>query len=146
MMQVLVRTPMITICASLLLLLTGCEHHLAFVEENHWGLKAEMSGDSATPANVDIGFRRSAVAFIPQTNNSNSDGAGNSENNELTSFYSSYEANIGFGDPIYVNHFLATGEAAVKLMVDEEALEKLRDVLVESDTSKPSTEVNGANP
>ncbi len=98
------------------------------------GLKAEFSADSATPAHINLGVKRQAVAVIPQIDASDNAArtaapAGATVPNELTSFYTRYEANIGLNDPIYVKHFLATGSAAVQLMADDNALRRLREGL-----------------
>ncbi len=55
---------------------------------------------------------------------------------ELMSLYSTYDANVGFADPIRVRHFLATGMAANNLMADSAQLEALTRNLAADRASK----------
>ncbi len=48
---------------------------------------------------------------------------------ELMSLYTTFKANIGFADPVQIDHFLATGKAAVLLMSNETALSELKEAL-----------------
>lgn len=49
--------------------------------------------------------------------------------NELMNLYSDFCTNIGFGDPIEYHHFMVTGEAAVRLTANKNALNELTQVM-----------------
>lgn len=125
-----------------LLCFTGCESHLAFVEEDHWGLKAQFQPNNPSPAQITLGYRRGIVAVIPQqaaqsqtlTNPISVTWTTNSitvvqNPNELMSLYTVFNANIGFGDPTEVRHFMATGMAANSLLANHEDLRTLSNVI-----------------
>ena len=125
--------------------LGACSSHVIFAEESHFGLKARFSGATPSPVDVDLGYRRGVVAAIPQQNGERrnpkspscppTDGTSrpNADDNmtivvpsdpeELMSIYSTFRANIGFDDPIEVQHFLATGFAATQLTSSATALQ-----------------------
>lgn len=122
--------------------LCGCQTHMMFIEESHIGLKAEMSADGTTPAQLDVGMRRGVAAFIPQNVAYKPTSEGSIKqtpkettedriitlkpaDGELTNLYNHYEANVGFFDPIEVKHFLATGVAAANVVADPECLDYL---------------------
>jgi hypothetical protein len=114
-----------------LLGLAGCESHLVFVEEDHVGLKAQFQPNNPSPAQLTLGYRRGIVAVVPQqsrtavtlTNPVTVNWTSNSitvvENpNELMSLYTVFKANVGFGSPTEVHHFMATGMAANALLAN----------------------------
>lgn len=124
------------ILASLVLLgLTGCKSHLVFVEEDHFGLKAQFQPNNPSPAEFSLGYRRGIVAVIPQQSATPVNLANpvsvtwttNSvticENpNELMSLYTIFKANVGFGSPTEIHHFMATGMAANSLLANYDSL------------------------
>lgn len=134
---------LVTAAASLTLLgLTGCTSHLVFIEEDHFGLKAQFQPNNPAPAELSLGYRRGVIAMIPQqsnqpaklTNSVTVTTEGTDTNtivkvfndpNELLSLYTVFHANVGFNDPVEVHHFLATGAAATSLLANES---ELRDV------------------
>lgn len=124
------------------LTLCGCSSHLIFMEEDHVGLKAQFEPNNPSPAQVSLGYRRGVVAVVPQQ----SAGTAKMSNlvtvtttrtptntvvtvqhdpNELMSLYTVFRANVGFGDPVEIHHFMATGAAAASLLANEN---DLRDV------------------
>lgn len=133
----------------------GCSTHLLFSETSHGGLKARFSADNPVPYEVDIGYRRGMLVAIPikqaapdvtpevkpavsaaPTSAGESD-EGDVQNvvviqddpQELMSLYSTFRANIGFGAPTKVRHFLATGRAATHLLARRDDLRKLDEVI-----------------
>jgi hypothetical protein len=109
----------------------GCKSHLVFIEEDHLGLKAQFQPSNPSPAEFSLGYRRGIVAVIPQksktpvnlTNPVSVSWTTNSvticENpNELMSLYTVFKANVGFGSPTEVHHFMATGMAANSLLAN----------------------------
>ena len=132
---------------------TGCTSHLVFFEEDHLGLKAAFEANNPTPAQVSVGYRRGVVAVIPQQmdNPQNvsmmtvaptnaADGTKTAtvtaDAHELMSMYTTFSANIGFGDPLRVNHFLATGMAAASLLADDAELRNVAAALKNSSAQK----------
>jgi len=143
-----------TVVAISLLALTGCTSHLIFVEEDHIGLKAAFEANNPAPAQISLGYRRGVVAVIPQqsdgsqpkiasaTVSTTATAATNpaaadvpktititTNPNELMSLYTVFKANIGFGDPVRISHFLATGTAATSLLADHNELRNVTDTL-----------------
>ena len=131
--------------------LGACTNHLVFVEESHFGLKADFSGTNVTPYEFDLSYRRGIVALIPQQKGS----AGQLKTEirdqdntviasyehdpaELTSLFVLFRANIGFNDPIELHHFMATGWASVLLASRKDALESVQEEFV--------NRVSGATP
>jgi hypothetical protein len=132
----------------------GCSstNHILFSEEDHLGLRVAFAQNSPSPAELSIAYRRGVVAVVPQQSSStqtgnfavrvkkNEDGKGGTvtvvhDPNELMALYTRFQANVGLGDPICVNHFLATGNAANALVANNDAL---RDVTKNfSDMSNP---------
>jgi hypothetical protein len=117
--------------------LTGCQSHLVFIEEDHFGLKAQFQPNNPSPAEFSLGYRRGIVAVIPQqsktpvnlvnpvtvTRDTNANSVTICENpNELMSLYTVFKANVGFGSPTEVHHFMATGMAASSLLANDESL------------------------
>lgn len=120
----------------------GCSstNHILFSEEDHIGLRVAFAQNSPSPAALSIAYRRGVVAVVPQQSSSstqtgdfavrvkkNGDGKGGTvtvvhDPNELMALYTRFQANVGLGDPICVNHFLATGNAANALVANDEAL------------------------
>jgi len=118
--------------------LTGCQSHLVFLEEDHVGLKAQFQPNNPSPAQITLGYRRGIVAVVPQqsassqnlTNPVSVTWTTNSVTvcqnpNELMSLYTVFQANIGFGDPTEVHHFMATGMAANALLANHADLRNL---------------------
>lgn len=116
--------------------MSGCTSHLVFLEEDHFGLKAQFEPNNPAPAELSLGYRRGVVAVIPQqaaqpvkltnsvtvateTTASNTVVKVYNDPNELMSLYTVFRANVGFGDPVEVHHFLATGTAATSLLANE---------------------------
>ena len=134
--------------------LTGCTSHLVFFEEDHLGLKAAFEANNPTPAQVSVGYRRGVVAVIPQqvdhpqsaskvitVATTNTLDAAKSvvitaDVNELMSMYTTFSANVGFGDELRVNHFLATGNAAASLLANHSELRDLTEALKSSAAKK----------
>ena len=129
----------LTLVSLSLMLATGCTSHLVFFEEDHLGLKASFEANNPTPAQLSLGYRRGVAAVVPQQSQSakpsanvsvtatnSSDGTKTvtviTNPNELMSLYTVFNANIGFGDPLQVKHFLATGSAASALLSDNDEL------------------------
>lgn len=133
---------------SLTAVLAACKSHLSFVEESHVGLKAKIAANQTNPFDVDLGYRRGMLVFLPKKGGAEDeqasavrsvttvdDGTGNVtekvswkvyENpSELMSLYTRFDANVGFNAPVKIKHFLATGTAAALLMTNEEQLRKL---------------------
>ena len=111
--------------------LTGCTSHLVFLEEDHFGLKAQFQPNNPSPAEFSLGYRRGIVSVIPQQSAKPVDLANPvfvtwtsnavtiSENpNELMSLYTVFKANVGFGSPTEIHHFMATGMAANSLLAN----------------------------
>ena len=111
--------------------LTGCTSHLVFLEEDHFGLKAQFQPNNPSPAEFSLGYRRGIVAVIPQQSKSpvtlanpvsvtwTTNAVTICENpNELMSLYTVFKANVGFNDPTEIHHFLATGMAANALLAN----------------------------
>jgi hypothetical protein len=149
------------------LMTAGCTNHLAFVENSHIGLKASFEPNQPTPAEVDLGWRRAMFAMVPQksaesanddekaaiapgsvTVETSPDGKTQTitvvpDPDELMSLYSVYRGTIGFGDPIEVYHFMATGVAASNLLANESALrdltKRIKADVKNSDTRPPET-------
>ena len=136
----------VTVGSLALLVLTGCTSHLIFVEEAHVGLKAKLEPNNPAPAQLSLGYRRGVVAVIPQQSSSSKgtqtaagDAAANADGpkvvtiiadpNELMSLYTVFNANVGFGDPVAIRHFLATGTAASSLLANDGELRKITDAL-----------------
>lgn len=135
-----------------LLGLTGCTSHLIFVEEDHIGLKAKFEANNPTPAQLSLGYRRGVVSVIPQQSNGSkpspsvsvaatNTNAGKvvtvtTDPNELMSLYTVFKANVGFGDPVQISHFLATGTAATSLLANDDALRTVADTLKNLDQQK----------
>jgi len=120
-----------------LLAICGCStNHILFSEEDHVGLKAAFAQNNPSPVELSIAYRRGVVAVVPQQSSSAKptnfvsvkvDTTTNvvtvvHDPNELMSLYTRFEANVGLGNPIRVNHFLATGNAANAIVANEEAL------------------------
>jgi hypothetical protein len=122
----------------------GCTSHVLFTEHSHLGLKASFEPNQPTPAEVDLGWRRALFAMVPQKSRQGSaPGSGyvkvtqpqksgdplvvevKPDPNELMSLYTVFRANVGFGDPICIHHFLATGVAASSLLANETDLREL---------------------
>jgi hypothetical protein len=131
-MRIAMFVPLAWLC------LTGCESHLVFFEEDHVGLKAQFQPNNPSPAQITLGYRRGIVAVVPQqsassqnlTNPVSMTWTTNSVTicqnpNELMSLYTVFRANIGFGDPTEVHHFMATGMAANALLANHEDLRNL---------------------
>ena len=136
------------------LCLSGCTSHLIFVEEDHFGLKAQFEPNNPSPAELSLGYRRGVVAVIPQqskrpvrltnsvTVTTEKEATATATNtivkvfndpNELMSLYTVFRANVGFNNPVEVHHFLATGAAATSLLANE------------SDLRNVTTNLNGFN-
>lgn len=124
------------------LIACGCTSHLVFLEEDHAGLKVAFEPNNPSPAQVSIAYRRGVVAVVPQqslaevrtTNavnvttvqtNGTTVVTVTQDPNELMSLYTTFRANVGLGNPIYVQHFLATGNAASALLANHTALSQL---------------------
>ena len=132
-----------------LLGLSGCTSHLVFLEEDHVGLKAAFEANNPAPAQFSVGYRRGVVAVLPQKSDpkdqsksptvsvttTNDSGGGNkvvtitADPNELMSLYTTFKPNIGFNNPVQINHFLATGSAARSLLADHDQLRNLTEAL-----------------
>jgi len=132
------RKPLLAMAPLLLLGLVGCESHLVFIEEDHIGLKAQFQPNNPSPAELSLGFRRGIVAVVPQqsanavtlTNPVSVTWTTNSitisqNPNELMSLYTVFKANVGFGDPTEVHHFMATGMAANALLANNTNLQNV---------------------
>lgn len=137
------------------LAVTGCKSNLLFVEEDHIGLKATFEANNPSPVQLTVGYRRGIVTVIPQKSNGQADanlvsieskstataatdsGTNSatgtkattitiqSNPNELMSLYSTFSADIGFNNPIHIDHFLATGAAAASLLAKHDELRDL---------------------
>ncbi len=129
------RKKLIILASLALLGLTGCESHLVFIEEDHIGLKAQFQPNNPSPAELSLGYRRGIVAVIPQQSKTaqnlinpvsvtwTTNSVTVCENpNELMSMYTVFKANVGFGSPTEIHHFMATGMAANSLLANEDAL------------------------
>lgn len=132
------KTRIFAVMSLTMLCLSGCTSHLIFVEEDHFGLKAQFEPNNPSPAELSLGYRRGVVAVIPQqsdqpvrlTNSvtvTTEKGTNTvvkifNDPNELMSLYTVFRANVGFGDPVEVHHFLATGAAATSLLANESEL------------------------
>jgi hypothetical protein len=129
------RKILIILAPLALLGLAGCQSHLLFIEEDHFGLKAQFQPNNPSPAEMSLGYRRGIVAVIPQQSQKavtlanpvsvtwTSNSVTVTENpNELMSLYTVFKANVGFNNPTEIHHFLATGMAANSLLANEEAL------------------------
>src|SRR5580698_2979316 len=103
-----------------LLGITGCSSHLVFIEEDHIGLKAQFQPNNPSPGEISLGYRRGVIAVVPQQAASpvtlanpvsvswNTNSITICQNpNELMSLYTTFKANVGFGDPTEIHHFLA---------------------------------------
>jgi hypothetical protein len=125
------RKELIIIAPVVMLWLTGCESHLVFIEEDHIGLKAQFQPSNPSPVEISLGYRRGIVAVIPQQSKNSVNLANpvsvtwttNSVTicqnpNELMSLYTVFKANVGFGDPTEIHHFMATGMAANSLLAN----------------------------
>jgi hypothetical protein len=144
-----VRYLLVLVCLAALVL-QGCKSHLLFVEESHLALKAKFRADSATPFDVDLGYRRGMIALIPMQLEGGEEKQTtppaatlpppaspapsspttkvlrvHHDPDELMSLYTVFKANIGFADPVEVCHFMATGVAATVLLSDAESLKAL---------------------
>lgn len=121
----------IALPALVLLGALGCSSHLVFVEEDHVGLKAQFQPNNPSPGEISLGYRRGVVAVVPQQAKNavtladpvsvtwTTNTVTVSENpNELMSLYTVFKANVGFGDPTEVHHFMATGMAANALLAN----------------------------
>jgi hypothetical protein len=126
----------------------GCKSHLFFVEESHWGLKAKISASQTTPFDVDLGYRRGMIVFLPkksgdaaaadaqpvvqkQTQDGKVQWTVSSDPGDLMSLYTRFDANVGFFDPVRVRHFLATGDAAAQLIANESDLNRIGGVFAD---------------
>ncbi|MBI3414944.1 MAG: hypothetical protein HY043_06415 [Verrucomicrobia bacterium] len=135
--------------------LVGCTSHLVFFEEDHVGLKAAFEPNNPAPAQFSVGYRRGVVAVIPQKSDAGdkarsqplsvtqTNGADGKKvvvivtnPHELMSLYTTFKANIGFNNPVQINHFLATGKAATSLLADRDELRNLTDALKNSSAEK----------
>jgi hypothetical protein len=148
------RTSVITLLP-LAVAVGGCSSHVLFVEQSHVGLKATFEPNQPTPAEVDLGWRRAVFTMIPQKSRKRSDPTGRGyvrvtrpegksvkvevkpDPNELMSVYAVFRANVGFGDPVCVHHFLATGVAATTLLANEDELRALSRSLDVKDAELP---------
>lgn len=145
----------IAIAALGLICLAGCTSHLVFIEEDHLGLKAAFEPNNPSPAQFSVGYRRGVVAVVPQKSDAENKSRSNSLSvthtndangkktitvttnpHELMSLYTTFKANIGFNNPVRINHFLATGTAATSLLADHEQLRNLTDALKNSTAKK----------
>jgi hypothetical protein len=136
------RMKLASLLSLVLLCLTGCQSHLVFLEEDHVGLKAQFQPNNPSPAQITLGYRRGILAVVPQqsanpTNLINPVSVTRTTNsitvcenpNELMSLYTVFRANIGFGDPTEVHHFMATGMAANALLANHEDLRNLSAII-----------------
>src|SRR5262249_19304902 len=133
-----------------------------FVEEDHIGLKAKFEANSPTPAQVTLGYYRGVLAVVPQqsrvpsdrteplTVQINEDKTDNTKKmviehdpDELMSLYTTFCANIGFGDPVEIHHFLATGTAAITLLSDRNRVHNLQEGLDKSACGAPPSDSGG---
>lgn len=120
-------------CACALLFTAGCTTHMVFMEESHAGLKVRVGGNTPSPYEISLGYRRGMVAAVPKQLQSNSEvsaeGGNGEEGNvdgkkvvlkydpkELMSLYTEFCANVGFNDPVEFHHLLVTGDAAIWLL------------------------------
>jgi hypothetical protein len=120
----------------LFLCITGCESHLVFIEEDHLGLKAQFQPNNPSPGEISLGYRRGIIAVVPQqsakpvtlmnpisvTWTTNNSLTVCQNPNELMSLYTVFKANVGFGSPTEIHHFLATGMAANALLANSDSL------------------------
>lgn len=151
----MIRTRYLLVLVACSSLVTGCTSHLIFVEEGHIGLKAKFESNSPTPAELSLGYHRGMIAVVPQQSAQPSGrtqplnvvgavGANSGKTltiehdpDELMSMYSTFCANVGFGDPVEVHHFLATGTAAVTLLSTQSQLRNLKEKLDQSACGAP---------
>jgi hypothetical protein len=124
-----------------LIALCGCQTHAVFSEASHTGLLVEFDGTGSVPINVDVGYERGVFIMLPQRDKATDPCLAGAitqcvddeattvtvhpHPGELVSLYTTHEANIGFGDPIEVRHFLATGIAAAYIVADPATLESV---------------------
>ena len=138
------RKSALAVALATVLTLPACTRHLLFVEEDHIGLRAKFEGESPTPAEVHLGYRRGLMAFIPQQEShlQNGEQSGsvsvdtsgptkritiNKDPRELMSLYTVFKANVGFLDPVEFHHFVATGAAAEQLLANHDELRHVTD-------------------
>ena len=163
------KRSVLTIAIAMALTMPACSRHLLFVEEDHIGLRAKFEGESPTPAEVHLGYRRGVVAFIPQQSSASRqvrpDEVGSvtatttagkksivikNDPRDLMSLYTIFKANVGFLDPVELHHFLATGAAAESLLANQDELRNLTDNLKsfekndEGSAGKEETPAGGA--
>ncbi len=83
---------------------------------------AEPSGSVTVTTSDDTttGGKKTLIEIVPDPN-------------ELMSMYAVYKGNIGFGDPIDIYHFMATGVAASNLLANQG---ELRDLVKHLDVEK----------
>lgn len=85
---------------------------------------------------------QSGNAPSPQTGTNGTAGSGTKvivyqDPNELMSLYTRFRANVGLTDPIEFKHFLATGNAALELLADEDSLRGIAEAFNDTGTAKP---------
>jgi len=140
------RKSAVALALATAVVLPACTRHLVFVEEDHVGLRAKFEGESPTPAEVHLGYRRGLLAFIPQqasqlaggevpgsvtveTTGSQKTITIRKDPRDLMSLYTVFKANVGFLDPVEFHHFVATGAAAENLLANHDELRHVTDHL-----------------
>lgn len=92
-----------------ILLLSACSTDVIFLDEAHFGLSARLSANGA-PVAFSAGAQHSMTTWLPAEDAASSCGDG-----ALGSLYAECEGQLGFGDPVALQHIIATGAAAEHL-------------------------------
>lgn len=122
------------------LITSGCSNNLYFAEGTHFGLQAQVAPSNPSPVEIDLGFRRYVVSYIPKNATDTVVISGPSldqeqendyitirhDNDEIMSLRSSFYVNWTAGNPFVVEHSLATGKAAMLLSGNDDALQSLQ--------------------
>lgn len=100
---------------SLILAIGGCSStHLVYVQETSMGLNVALSAEGMQK--MSLGYDRDIYAVIPKK----------SDEKDAMALFSVNKVNISGLDDMDVSEFVATGEPAIKLAKDQEAVSKIR--------------------
>ncbi len=100
---------------ALVLAIGGCSStHLIYVQETSMGLNVALSADGMQK--MSLGYDRDIHAVIPKK----------SDDSDAMALFSVNKVDISGLDNMEVSEFVATGEPAIKLASDKDAVSKIR--------------------
>jgi hypothetical protein len=107
------KTKQLSLC--FILLIGGCSStHIVYVQETSMGLNVAVGTDGM--AKMSLGYDRDVYAIIPKKD----------KTEDAMALFSVNKVNISGLDNMDVSEFVATGEPAIKLAKDQEAVSKIR--------------------